>query len=70
MKSYLFDVKLFASIRIKAESEEAARRELGAVLDCAEVNFGADSNGNPVTGEASRDDDEENNAELIEETEE
>ena len=31
---YLFDVKLFASIRVKADSEVKARKMLIAEIDC------------------------------------
>lgn len=34
---FLFDVKLFASIRIRAESEAEARKKLAQTLDCASV---------------------------------
>ena len=53
MHEYLFDVKLFASIRIRAASPAEARKQLNALLDCATVNFGADANADPVIGEAS-----------------
>lgn len=59
---YLFDVKLFTAIRVKAASEEAARKKLNTYFDCADVNFGADEKGNPITGEASIDGD----ADLVE----
>lgn len=38
MTEYLFDVKLFASIRLRAESEAAARKCLAEVLDCADLS--------------------------------
>ena len=59
---YLFDVKLFASVRVKAEDENAARKMLNDVFDCADINAGAWPNGDPVTGEASQD----GEADLIE----
>lgn len=59
---YLFDVKLFTAIRIKASTEEEARKKLAAYFDCASVNFGADEDGDPITGEASMDGD----ADLVE----
>jgi hypothetical protein len=40
MNEYLFDVKLFATIRIKAESEDEARAMILDHLDCACVNAG------------------------------
>lgn len=66
MKSFLFDVKLFASIRVPAETEEEARRLLKTHVECADTNFGAWPNGDPILGEASVDDDW---PELIEEDE-
>ena len=57
MNEYLFDVKLLASIRVKAHTEAEARALLAGVLDCAEANFGAFPNGDPCTGEVSQDDD-------------
>ena len=35
---YLFDVKLFASIRVRAASEKEARAILDECLDCAELS--------------------------------
>lgn len=52
--NFLFDVKLFSSVRIEADSEKEAREKLSEVLDCATVNFGS-VDGEPVTGEASID---------------
>lgn len=51
---YLFDVKLLASLRIKAKSEAEARRLLATLLDVATVNFG-EIDGEPMIGEASID---------------
>lgn len=56
MKIYLFDMKLFATVRVMASSEAEARRILRAEIDGAEVNFGADPRGNPLTGQTSLDD--------------
>ncbi len=55
MKSYLFDVKLFAALRITAENEEEARKKLHEILDCATVQI--ENNGQIITGEASIDGD-------------
>lgn len=55
---YLFDVKLFASIRVKAANVEAARAMLREHVNCASANFGAWPNGDPIVAEASVDDDE------------
>lgn len=53
--SYLFDTALTASIRVEAKSVEEARAMLRAALDCADTNFGAFPNGDPITGEVSGD---------------
>ena len=50
-----FDIKMFAGLRIHAASEAEARADLAKYLDCATVNFGADKDGDPITGEASID---------------
>ena len=57
MAEYLFDVKLFASIRVNAATEAEARALLHAHVDAANCNFGAWPNGDPILGEASVDDD-------------
>lgn len=44
--NYLFDVKLFASIRVEAESEAAARACLREMFDCACISdYGVAENG-------------------------
>lgn len=53
-KIYLFDVKLFASLRISAASESSARHLIKTLLDVATVNFG-EIDGDPIVGEASID---------------
>lgn len=58
---YLFDVKLFASIRVVADTEAEARAWLREHLDCADANFGSDE-GAPIVAEASMD----GEADLIE----
>lgn len=50
---YAFDLELRAAIRVKATSEEEARELLRENLECADSNFGAWPNGDPITGEAS-----------------
>ena len=60
---YAFDVKLFATVRVKADTEEEARVYLCAYLDCADCNGGAWANGDPILFEATVDDD---SPELIE----
>lgn len=62
MNEYLFDVKLFASVRVKARSVPAAREKLRAAFACASINAGAWPDGDPVLGEASQD----GEADLIE----
>lgn len=53
---YLFDVKLFASIRITAENETEARKQLQALLDCADVAVSdPDDNDQTLTFECSQD---------------
>ena len=53
MNEYLFDIKLFASIRVNAASEDEARATILDHLDCACVNAGAWPNGDPILFEAS-----------------
>lgn len=55
---YLFDVRMFAFIRVRAKSLAEARKMLREHLDCADCNFGSWPNGEPITCEASIDDDE------------
>lgn len=64
MKEFLFDVKMFASIRVHAEDEKTARAMLRAELDCCSANLGAWPNGDPINCEISMDDEE--GGELIE----
>lgn len=56
---YLFDVKLFASIRVTAATEAQARAKLIAAIDCNTANFGAWPDGNPITCEVSLDNPDE-----------
>jgi len=53
MNEYLFDVNLFATIRIRAESEAEARATILDHLDCACINAVAWPNGDPILFEAS-----------------
>lgn len=62
--TYLFDVKLFASLTVTAKNRKDAKRQLRELLDCASANFGADDAGNPLIGEVSLD--TEDGAELME----
>jgi hypothetical protein len=57
MNNYLFDVKLFVTLRLDANSEAEARTMLMAALADATVNCGALPDGSPLVGEASLDDD-------------
>lgn len=57
-KEYAFDVRLFATIRVEAQSEEEARALIREHLDAADANFGAWPNGDPILAEASVDDHE------------
>jgi hypothetical protein len=52
-REYTFDMKLYASIRVEAASEEEAKRLIDAHMHCAESNFGAWPNGDPILGEVS-----------------
>lgn len=58
MNEYLFDLRLFASVRVKAESVKEARAILSDCLECATANMGAFPNGDPIIGEVSPDDGE------------
>lgn len=53
LHEYAFDVKLQASIRVKATSAEQAKELLHETLDAANCNGGAWANGDPVMFEAS-----------------
>lgn len=55
MPEFLFDVKLFASVRVQAETEAEGRRLLAETLDCATINAGSWPNGEPIVAEASAD---------------
>lgn len=64
MHEYLFDVKLFAAIRVTADTEAEARQMMRDCIDCATANLGAWPNGDPIICEVSLDEPE--NDELIE----
>lgn len=53
MKEYAFDLRLKVSLRVKAKTLADAIKMLKAELDCAESNFGAWPNGDPIVGEVS-----------------
>ena len=57
MNEYLFDVKLFAAIRVKAASEAEATATLKDMLDSASCNLVAFPSGDPILCEASIDGD-------------
>lgn len=61
---YMFDVKLFASIRFRADSEEHASAMMKEHIDGNSANLGAWPNGDPILCEVSLD--EPANNELIE----
>lgn len=63
MSLFLFDVKLFATVRVRAASEEEARRALRGEIDGAEVSIGTAPSGDTITAQLSVDDE---NPELIE----
>lgn len=63
MKNYLFDVKLFSSIRVNALDEKTARAMLREALNGASANFGAWPDGAPIVADVSLDDDP---ADLVE----
>lgn len=52
--NYLFDVKIFSSVRVEANSEAEARSKLSKLLDCCDVSFG-NIDDQPIIGEASID---------------
>lgn len=54
-KEYVFDVKMFATVRIRARKEGVARRYLNEAFDCMSVNAGVWPNGDPIVFEASQD---------------
>lgn len=55
LSEYMFDVKLFATVRVKANSWKEAEGVVREVLDGAIVNAGCWPDGNPVLFEASID---------------
>lgn len=54
-EEYAFDVKLMATIRIKAQSQSEAEATIRETLDAASCNAGAWPDGSPVLFEASTD---------------
>jgi hypothetical protein len=57
MKKYTFDVKMFATIRVKAETQKEARAKINAELEGADANFGAWPCGKPIEASISLDGD-------------
>jgi hypothetical protein len=53
LHSYGFDLELACSLHVQATSHEHALRILRDKLDCADTNFGAWDNGDPILGEVS-----------------
>ncbi|WP_148260773.1 MULTISPECIES: hypothetical protein [Achromobacter] len=54
---YMFDVRLFASIRVRATCPAEARKMLANSLDCETVTLGKWPDGSPIAAEVSADDD-------------
>lgn len=52
MHEFTFDMNLRATLRVDAENETQARDMIESALECADSNFGAWPNGDPITGEA------------------
>lgn len=50
---YKFDIKMFAVVTVEASSEAEAKLLVEESLSCADANFGAWPNGDPILGEAS-----------------
>lgn len=59
LHEYAFDVKLVATIRVKAFSEAEARAKLKQHCDVLDCNGGAWPNGDPILFMASMDDGED-----------
>lgn len=53
MPKFTFDMTLTAAISVDAPDAETAKRWLIEALDCADTNFGAYPNGDPILGEVS-----------------
>jgi hypothetical protein len=63
MKEFTFDIKLFAAITVKAETEKEAFEMLLEHTECADCNLGTWPDGTPILAEASVERDE---IELVE----
>lgn len=57
MPKYLFDVKVFAAIRVTAVSESEARENIRTKIDGATANLGCWDTGEPILAEVSIDGD-------------
>lgn len=53
MPYYVFSAELHTQISVKADSASEAKSLLASVLQCASANFGAFPNGDPILGEIS-----------------
>ena len=53
MKEFLFDTRMFASIRVGAADEQSARLLLANVLDRASCNLGVWPDGSPIACQIS-----------------
>jgi hypothetical protein len=51
MPKYTFDVEMFTSITVEADTEQEAEELICEKLDQAEANFGAWDNGDPILGD-------------------
>lgn len=52
---YLFDVKLFAAVRVRADSEAEARQMMRDRIDASTANLGSWASGDPILAEVSLD---------------
>lgn len=55
MPKFTFDCELTAAITVEADDAATAKKMLIDALDCADTNFGAYPNGDPILGEVSLD---------------
>ena len=67
-REFLFDVKMFAAVRVMAVDEAHARALMREHLECAEANLGAWPSGDPILAEVSADDDHPDLLEIDGET--
>ena len=53
MKEFMFDVKLWTSLRVSADTPTDARKILRSAINGAQVNFGVWPDGSPIIAEVS-----------------